>query len=67
MYLLHPTEPLHLIIRDGRLQFSSDLFFVLIFFSLFFSLTGHRLIEEYIDRLEPREESAGLIFEELVS
>jgi hypothetical protein len=67
MYLLHPTEPLHLIIRDGRLQLSSDLFFVVIFFSLFFSLTSHRLIEEDIDRLEPREESASLILEELVS
>jgi peptidoglycan/LPS O-acetylase OafA/YrhL len=57
------TESLHLIIGHCSLEFSSNLFFVVILLCLFCSLTSYRLIEDDIDRLESREESASLSLE----
>lgn len=58
--IFHSTEPLHLIICDGRLEFLTNLFLIVIFGCLFLSLTSDRLIQEDVDRLKPREESTSL-------
>ncbi len=65
--ILSMSESLHLIIRNSWFEFSSNLFFVLIFLMLFLFFSQYCLIEEYIDSLESREESTSLFFYQLIA